>query len=233
MRWRYALLRTCRGTLEARGRTLLSRPALHGMDRALDALIDRDGGFFVEAGAHDGYTQSNTYYLERFRGWRGLLVEPMREMAAEARRNRPGSTVIECALVPLDHHSRHLEMEFGDLFSTVASSRSDAGSWVRGGLLLGWRDPRTERVSARALSELIDEAGSPEIDLLSLDVEGFEPQALRGLDLARHAPRWILVEMHDLNAGRAALTEVLGERYIEHGQLSPLDVLYRRADLLR
>ena len=48
-----------------------SYPALHGMDRKLDAILDRDGGFFVEAGANDGYTQSNTYWLGRFRAGAG------------------------------------------------------------------------------------------------------------------------------------------------------------------
>lgn len=30
------------------------------------------------------------------------------------------------------------------------------------------------------------------IGFLSLDIEGYEPQALEGLDLSRHAPRWML-----------------------------------------
>ncbi len=33
-------------------------------------------GFFVECGALDGETRSNTLFFERFRDWRGLLVEP-------------------------------------------------------------------------------------------------------------------------------------------------------------
>jgi FkbM family methyltransferase len=200
------------------------------MDRKLDAIIDRDRGVFVEAGGHDGYTQSNTYYLERFRGWRGVLVEPMRELAAEARRNRPGARVFQCALAPPDHGERDIEMEFGDLFTTVRGLRGADGEWVRGGLVLGWRDHRVERVPARPLSSLLDEAGIADVDLLSLDVEGYEAQVLRGLDLARHAPAWILVEMHDLQAGRAEVGAVLGDRYVEHGTLSQLDVLYRRAD---
>ena len=231
IRMRYRLTRAVRRVLEQAGSSRLSRPALHEMDRKLEAIVDRDGGFFIEAGGHDGYTQSNTYYLERFRGWRGMLVEPMAEMATEARRNRPVSTVFQCALVPLDHADGQVEMEFGDLFSTVRGGRDEeASEWVHNGLVLGWRDHRTELVPARALSDLLDELGVREVDLLSLDVEGYEPQALRGLDLARHAPEWILVEMHDLETGREAIGEVLGSRYVEHDQLSPLDVLYRRRE---
>ena len=32
-------------------------------------------GFFVECGALDGETRSNTLFMERFLGWTGLLVE--------------------------------------------------------------------------------------------------------------------------------------------------------------
>jgi FkbM family methyltransferase len=199
------------------------------MVRKLYAQLDQDGGFFVEAGGFDGYTQSNTYYLERFRNWRGILVEPMPELAAEARLNRPCARVFECALVAHDYAGGAIEMDFGDLWSTVRGLHDE--DWAAGGVVLGWRDQRIQRVPAGTLSGLLDEAGSPEVDLLSLDVEGYETEALRGLDLPRHAPRWILVEMHDLEAGRAQVGEVLGERYIEHGLLSPLDVLYRRRDV--
>ncbi|XP_076673527.1 uncharacterized protein LOC143371795 isoform X2 [Andrena cerasifolii] len=40
-----------------------------------EALKDKENGFFVECGAYDGETRSNTLVLERFRGWKGLLVE--------------------------------------------------------------------------------------------------------------------------------------------------------------
>jgi len=230
IRARSAGARTRRRIFERLGSARYSRPALHEMDRKLDAIINRNGGFFVEAGGADGFTQSNTYYLERFRGWHGILVEPMSEMAAEARRNRPNAQLFECALVPLGHHAHEIDMEFGDLFSSVRGLHGKDGEWVQGGLVLGWRDYRIQRVPARPLSELLDDVGATSVDLLSLDVEGFEADVLRGLDLARHAPLWILVEMHDLDAQRPLVESVLGERYIEHGLLSPLDVLYRRAD---
>jgi FkbM family methyltransferase len=221
--------RSVRRLFERAGSARLSRPALHGMDMKLDELFDRDGGSFLEAGGFDGYTQSNTYYLERFRGWRGILVEPMPELAAEARLNRPRARVVQCALVGDGYDGDAIEMEFGDLMTTVQGVHEDG--WAAQGVALGWRDRRTERVPARTLSQILDAAGLQEVDLLSLDVEGYEAQALSGLDFERHAPKWILVEMHDLAAGRAKIGPLLGERYVEHVQMSPVDVLYRRRDV--
>ena len=152
----------------------------------------------------------------------------MSKLAALSRRNRPGARVVPAALVDRDFTEQTIAMEFGDLRATV--SRPGAEKSVAG-LILGWRDQRTEQVAARTLSSIIEELGDPPIDLLSLDVEGQEAAALGGLDLDRHAPSWILVEMHDLQAGRAAIAPVLGDRYVEHSELSPVDVLYRRVDV--
>jgi hypothetical protein len=53
-----------------------------------------------------------------------------------------------------------------------------------------------EEVEVRTLDDVLADAGSPEIDFMSLDVEGFELQVLRGFDLARHRPAMLLVEDH-------------------------------------
>ncbi|MCW2995193.1 MAG: FkbM family methyltransferase [Conexibacter sp.] len=228
LRWRIERARRARRAVGPD--SPLGWPALHGMDRRLDALIDRDGGFFVEAGANDGYTQSNTYGLERFRGWTGILVEPMQELFEIAREEREGAKVVRAALVPFDHEGDTVRMRFADLMSTVSDGHAD--DWrTRMGTITGWRDPYEADVPARTLSSILDEQGAPEVDVLSLDVEGYEPSVLRGLDLDRHAPRWILVEVHDLETGRPPIEAVLGDRYAFHSTLSPLDVLYRRVDV--
>jgi FkbM family methyltransferase len=204
-------------------------PALHGLDVTLNSIIDRNEGFFVEAGAHDGFTQSNTYWLERFRGWRGLLVEPMPELAGEARLSRPDATVMECALVGPGNPQARVRMRFGDLMSMVAGAREP--DWPSRGTITGWRDSYETDVDARTLSSLLDEIDAPEIDLLSLDVEGFEAAVLAGLDLSRHAPRYVLVEIHDADRDRPPVDAALSGHYVEHGWLSPVDLLYVRRDV--
>ena len=224
--------RVQRRRLEARGDQRLSRPALFEMDVRLAELLG-DGGYYVEAGANDGYTQSNTYLLERFHGWRGLLVEPAPTLSAEAVRERPGARVVQCALVAPEQAGTTVTLHFAGLMSLVSGARgSDEADreWAGSAYLLGERDHHTFSAPARTLSDVIEDAGSPEIDLLSLDLEGYEPQALSGLDLSRHAPRWMLVEAHDDEA-RDRVEAHLGERYVRVERFSPMDVLYRRADV--
>lgn len=223
--------RNRRRAAEARGDDSLSRPALYELDRKLDRHLDMDGGFFVEAGANDGYEQSNTYWLERFRSWRGVLVEPIPELHREAVLERPSARVFNCALVPFDHPGGEVAMRYGGLMSVVSGSHgSEAGDrdWVRDAFRLGMESEYVVEVPARTLSSILDEVDAPEVDLLSLDVEGFEADVLRGLDLERHGPRFILVEIHDMAGGRPLIEEVLGERYKPLEQLSPMDMLYKK-----
>jgi FkbM family methyltransferase len=232
IRARRRLARRRRRAYERFGSERLSRPALYDMERKLEPFLPSSPGFFVEAGANDGFEQSNTYWLERFRGWRGLLVEPIPELCEEARAERPGATVVNCALVAPDYADRTVAMRYGGLMSLVSGTGAapdDEATWSELGTQYGWDEAYDVDVPARTLSSVLDEAGAPAIDLLSLDVEGYEALALAGLDLERHAPALILVEMHDPDAMRPGIEAVIGSRYGQAEQLSPLDFLYRRA----
>jgi FkbM family methyltransferase len=219
---------------ERMGSDRYSHPALHGLDRKLTDWLPQRGGFFVEAGAYDGFIQSNTYWLERFRGWRGVLVEPVPHLFARAQRVRPRSRVVNCALVSPDHEEPTVTIRYGGLMSVVKGARGggdDEERHVRAGDMLGLDDVAYDiSVPARTLSSVLDEARAPtEIDLLSLDVEGFEASVLAGLDLDRFAPRFILMEM-DASERRPPVEAVIGDRYELVERLSPMDVLYRRRD---
>lgn len=227
--WRQHRALVKRAAAEARGSDAHSRPAQHDLDTKLDAIIGRQGGFFVEAGAYDGFTQSNTYWLERFRGWRGLLVEPVPELAQRAKVVRPAATVVQCALGDEERAGQMLRMEFGGLMSVVAGARE--ADWTAIGTRDGWGEPYSFDAEARTLSSILDQIGAPEVDLLSLDVEGFEAPALRGLDLVRHAPRYILVEIHNRENDLPPVASILDARYSVYEWLSDVDLLFVRRDL--
>src|SRR5688500_12891393 len=92
---------------------------LNELDVKLKPYLDFEGGFFIEAGANDGLRQSNTCYFEKYRGWRGLLVEPIPEKARQCRKNRPNSIVEQCALVPFDFPHDTIELRSCNLMSVV------------------------------------------------------------------------------------------------------------------
>jgi FkbM family methyltransferase len=235
---RNGLARLRRSLFERAGSDRYSHPALYDLDRKLAGLLPESGGFFVEAGAYDGFIQSNTYWLERFRGWRGVLVEPVPHLYANACRQRPAARVVNCALVPEGHPDTTVRLSYGGLMSTVRGAKGGGDAelaHVRAGDMFGLDDVAYEvEAPARTLTSVLEETGAPaEIDLLSLDVEGFEASVLRGLDLERFQPRLLLIEMHDIDALRPAIEEVLGDRYELHAQLSPMDVLYRRSSAAR
>jgi FkbM family methyltransferase len=201
---------------------------LNDLDRKLLKYIDFRDGVFVEAGANDGLAQSNTYFFERMRGWRGVLIEGVPEFALACRRNRPGATVVNAALVA-DDSVREVTMQTANLMSIVqgafGSSVSDEAHVRRGIEVQGG----PERVSsdalivpARTLTSVLAEAGVTRVDLLSLDVEGYELQVLQGLDLGRFCPRYILVEARAVGPVDA----LLQSRYDRIEQMSEHDYLY-------
>ncbi|MFZ1155516.1 MAG: FkbM family methyltransferase [Solirubrobacteraceae bacterium] len=193
------------------------------MDHRLEQYLSWRKGIFIEAGANDGYRQSNTYFLERFRDWSGVLVEPIPDLAMEAQRERPRSQVINTALVAPDFPETTIQIRFGGLKSAVRAGRGWDGESGFGEV---WDAPYEIKVPARTLTDVIEETGIERVDFLSLDVEGYEPQALAGLDLDRYAPRFILVEIVNGAAGRQRVEEVLGASYKMIEKISPQDYLY-------
>jgi FkbM family methyltransferase len=231
---RQRLIRTLgharRRTFETFGSYRYSRTGAHGIDDKLQRHLDLDGGFFVEAGANDGINFSNTYYLERARGWTGVLVEGIPELYRACIRHRPRSRVVNCALVPPEDEGSLVTMQYSNLQSIVAGALPYEHV-VQGLRSQGERTYEIE-VPGRTLSSVLDESMPPRFDLLVLDVEGYEAQVLRGLDLNRHAPRFALIEVLEGTA-RAAVDAILGERYEELERLTPTDVLFRRRDARR
>lgn len=167
-----------------------SSPGLRGLDVQVRAHLEVDQGVFLEIGANDGFSQSNTYYLERWQGWRGILIEPVPRLYRIARKFRPRSKTFNLACVGPDGPDSIEIVDIG-LMSVTHGQQGDVDEIERLGR---GRPARTYQVPTSTLSAVIDAAGFPGIDLMSVDVEGAELDVLAGLDLARHTPGVLVVE---------------------------------------
>ena len=154
------------------------------------------------------------------------MVEPVPEKAEECRLNRPNATVVNSALGSPEQHGTDVSLTYCDLM-TVAQDADLQGrkraDHIATGSQIQDLTPYEFSVSCRTLSSLLDAHGFDEIDLLSLDVEGYEIPVLEGLDFDRHRPRYVLVEARS----EEAIDRILAPHYTMIAKLSHHDKLYR------
>lgn len=159
----------------------------HGQDKWLVERFfpGRTDGVFVDIGANDGVTLSNTLHLERL-GWTGLAVEPIPSVYERLQQNRRCATVHGCvARGPGRRIFREIsggsQMLSGllDQYDPRHLERIQREVALDGGT---WRDIEVE---AFGFHDLMDRHGIRRIDYLSLDVEGGEYQILKSIDFQR------------------------------------------------
>jgi hypothetical protein len=88
--------------------------------------------------------------------------------------------------------------------------------------LEGGDKTKTFRARAWTIDALLKKHRIDHIDLMSIDLEGFELQALRGVKFERVTPRWLVVEERKPEQ----LIEFLSPWYNLHAQLTELDFLF-------
>ncbi len=156
--------------------------------KILPYLKDVENGFFLEAGALDGLFMSNTKPLADL-GWKGMLIEPSKKAYFKCCENRKESIVGNCALVAKDYQDTHA---YGDFWFD-----GDDGMGAWSGIsknLYGVK--AVAKVPARTLESIFDEFNIKKVDFFSLDVEGYELEALRGIDFTKVDISYILVEVN-------------------------------------
>jgi FkbM family methyltransferase len=163
----------------------------HGEDVILDALFrDKERGFFVEVGCIDGRRFSNSLTFED-RGWRGICVEAHAGYIELLTKNRPNSIVCHCAAGEIDEETTFYANARGSL-STLDKSMEKRWKADYAEYFSGFEMQKVNKVR---LSTLFDQLDAPDIDFLSLDIEGYELEALKGINFSKHRPAVLVVEV--------------------------------------
>lgn len=171
-----------------------------GQDILVDKYLNgKRDGVFVDIGAYDGVTFSNTLMLERDRGWTGICIEPLPDIFAALCENRSCICVQACIgdrdepeveFLAMQSEAARVRMLSGVLseYDSRHLARVDAEIDEFGG------SKCVIRVPMRRLQTVLAEHGIGKVDYLSIDTEGSELSIIRSTKLSAIGNPCIVLE---------------------------------------
>jgi FkbM family methyltransferase len=154
-----------------------------------DVFQDRRNGVFVDVGANDYVQNSNTYFLEKDRGWSGIAIDALPEFADGYRQHRPQTRFLAAFVSDVGGQSVQFFVPRTNKEVASASEAFTADQGERG---------EARQVPTTTLNEVLGQAGVGRVDFLSMDIELSEPKALAGFDIERFHPALVCIEAHPL-----------------------------------
>jgi FkbM family methyltransferase len=201
-----------------------------GQDRFLleNFFLGKRGGVFLDIGAYDGETFSNTLFFEKTMGWTGLCVEPLPSAFAKLKSTRKAV----CENISIADFEGEAEfVETDDLngsnermFSGLAAN-FDPRQLQK---IEAMRQSRTTRVvKVTKLSTLLAKHSLFDIDYCSIDTEGAELAILSDFDPQRFRIKVLSIEN---NWDDPALPKLMAEKGYELFAKLEQDNIFKRRD---
>jgi FkbM family methyltransferase len=141
-------------------------------------------GFFIDIGAHDGKSINNTLFFEENHNWRGINVEPIKEVFNKLVINRPNCININYAVCNEEgetdflQNTGYTEMISGlkKTFNPKHYKRLEKENKKFGG------KTQIIKVKTKKLSSICKEYNIKHVNYLSIDVEGAEFEVIKSID---------------------------------------------------
>ena len=154
-------------------------------------------GFFLDVGSGHGTIGSNTKALEEL-GWTGICVDPF-PTHMEGRTCRMDTVVVSS--VPGQVVKFHTHSGLGGIADTLGKWKDEAS-----------KSPAVE-LTTTTLAAVLDAANAPPfIHFLSLDIEGAELDALKGVPFEKYRFGSMAIEHNDEEPKRSDLLKFLDSR---------------------
>lgn len=156
-------------------------------DYFVDFILQKQKGVFLDIGANDGVSFSNSYYFEKEKGWTGICIEPIKETFAKLQKVRSCICLNEgvwSEKKTLRFYRAHgyAEMLSGivDSFNDDHFKRMKADIERSGGTL------ETLEIEVDSLNNILNRYQITHIDFCSIDTEGSEYEILKALDYNKY-----------------------------------------------
>ena len=143
-------------------------------------------GFYVDVGAGDPVNLSVTKWFYD-QGWSGLNIEPNERLFERLKADRPRDITLPCGAGASAYEAAFFEPAIGELSSFEPRIQEQAR--------IDGTTGTTRLVPVFPLSDILQRhCPGQHIDFLKIDVEGWEHEVLKGIDLNLHRPVVLLIE---------------------------------------
>lgn len=171
----------------------------------LSELGFKTDGFFVEFGATDGVSMSNSYLLEKEFNWKGILAEPGKCWHVALEKNRSASVEKDCVWNKTGEELEFQEADSSTLSTVIGFGDTDIHSNTR-------TTGNSYTVTTISLNDLLQKYNAPKmIDYLSIDTEGSEYIILNSFNFENYKFRVITVE-HNYTELREKIFNLLSSK---------------------
>lgn len=207
--------------------------ASHGQDVFIaESLLPHvSRGVFVEVGANDGVSLSNTCFFERELQWSGIAVEPLPRAYGQLINNRTCRSVQGC-VSDSDGEAQFLEIT-GDcemLSGLVGKYDAQHRRRIRRNLRRHQGATRQITVPCFTLESLLVRHGIDHVNYLSVDTEGGEIDILKSIDFAKYPIDVVSAENNYFDAALASFMQDQGYALVA---IAGVDEIYCRRSVAR
>jgi hypothetical protein len=196
---------------------------------SLHILNFKRKGFFVEVGAGNGVTGSNTLLMEDLYAWTGLLVEPAKKFHVSLFRNRPNALKVTD---PIFEKSGS-DVDFQETTITTLSTIKEF--FEKDKNFKNRKVKSSYKLKTLSLNDLFSLVNVPKkIDFLSLDTEGSEFMILKSFNFKAYKISVICVE-HNYTDNRDKIYKLLTSNGFErkYDQVSGINDFYVNEEVLQ
>jgi FkbM family methyltransferase len=144
------------------------------------------GGFLLDVGASHYKIRSNTYYMDIALGWSGIAVDAIAELGPDYAKHRPRTKFFPMFVSDKSDE----DVDFFVVQQNSRLSTADAKAAEAGG------QHETRKLKTATLNALLESQGVKKVNLMNMDIELWEPQALAGFDIDKYKPDLVCIEMH-------------------------------------
>jgi FkbM family methyltransferase len=182
-----------------------------GQDKFIDEFFEKKEGLtFLDIGAHDGVSISNTFFLEKERKWKGICVEAQPSEFQKLKSNRDCT----CVNVAVSDYNGETDFIYVEGYANMLSGISDDYNLshmrrIRNEVSTYGGAINTIKVPVRTLQSILDEHNTHEIDFCSIDTEGSEFNIIKSIDFGKTKIKVFIIEN---NYGKKTIEKFLVEK---------------------